>query len=163
MGELIMQTKRTSAARKPSKGETRRFAKPVVNCDYCQRPARLVGGNVIYPHRPDLESKKFWLCAFCDAYVGCHSGTIKPLGRLANAELRKAKVAAHDAFDPIWKARLAEKQKLDPAYQQHHARGGRYKRLAELMGLRAQDCHIGMFTPEQCYQAIAICKSGALA
>lgn len=42
----------------------------------------------------------------CDAYVGVHKGTKRAKGRLANPELRRAKVAAHEAFDPIWKAKL---------------------------------------------------------
>ena len=72
-----------------------------VTCPYCNNPAVLVGGDVIYPHRPDLYEKKFWQCDPCDAYVGCHrpgvgygDGT-RPLGRLANAELREAKKNVH--------------------------------------------------------------------
>jgi len=79
-----------------------------VTCPYCQSAAKLVGGRAIYPHRPDLAAKRFWQCKPCDAYVGCHEagngqgdGT-KPLGRLANAELRKAKKDAHYAFDRLW-------------------------------------------------------------
>lgn len=80
-----------------------------VCCDYCGRPARLVGGAEVYPHRPDLSSKRFWLCRPCDAWVGCHpkaeprrgglgDGTV-PLGRLANADLRRAKQRAHAAVE----------------------------------------------------------------
>lgn len=75
-----------------------------VICSYCNKPAELVTGKEIYPHRPDLYPKKFWRCRPCTAYVGCHKpnagygdGT-RPLGRLANAELRAAKSAAHAAF-----------------------------------------------------------------
>lgn len=77
-------------------------------CPYCGESAELVGGLRIYLHRSDLAGLRFWLCAPCDAYVGCHKagngygdGT-RPLGRLANAELRKAKSAAHAAFDRLW-------------------------------------------------------------
>lgn len=80
----------------------------IPQCPYCGKKAELVCGLRIYPHRKDLAHLKFWLCSDCHAYVGCHKaesgygdGT-KPLGRLANAELRKAKSAAHAAFDPIW-------------------------------------------------------------
>lgn len=60
-----------------------------VKCPYCERHAELVGGEVIYPHRPDLGSKKFWLCTPCNAYVGCHAGDdgTRPLGRLTAADL----------------------------------------------------------------------------
>src|SRR5436309_3529676 len=39
-------------------------------CPYCGHFARLVGGDVIYPHRPDLSELWFWQCAPCDAHVG---------------------------------------------------------------------------------------------
>lgn len=69
----------------------------MVACDYCGDAAKLVTGKAIYPHRPDLFRLHFWQCEPCGAYVGCHKkeggngdGT-KPLGRIANAELRAAK------------------------------------------------------------------------
>jgi hypothetical protein len=134
----------------------------VVKCDYCQRPAKLVSGLVVYPHRRDLADKMFYLCVPCDAYVGCHMGTTFPFGRLANAELRKAKTAAHAAFDPIWQYRLSVKRKTDKSYTKGHARGGRYKKLGELMGIPGENCHIGMFDVEQCKKAVEICRSGAM-
>lgn len=38
----------------------------------------------------------FWPSISCDyRHVGCHRGTIEPLGRVANADSRRAKRAAH--------------------------------------------------------------------
>lgn len=74
-----------------------------MECPYCRQPAKLVTGAAMYPHRPDLIHKWFYRCFPCDAHVGCHPGTRNPLGRLANFELRTAKIAAHAAFDPIWR------------------------------------------------------------
>ncbi len=133
-----------------------------VNCDYCRQPAALVDGTVIYPHRPDLAHKHFYNCAPCAAWVGCHPGTTNPLGRLADAELRAAKQSAHAAFDPIWKARFFAKAKADPKYTRGMARGGRYKKLAEVMGIPKAECHIGMFDVQQCRRVVEICRSGAL-
>lgn len=119
-----------------------------VLCDYCGKPARLVTGNVIYPHRSDLFTKLFYQCAPCDAYVGCHpkarpdgtggmgGGTV-PMGRLANAELRRAKQAAHAAFDPLWKSRTMTRKEA-------------YAWLAKAMGVSRGNAHIGMFNAEQC-------------
>jgi hypothetical protein len=42
------------------------------------------------------------------------------------------------------------------------ARGGRYKKLAELMGISKKECHIGMFDVDQCRRVVEICSSGAL-
>ena len=123
-----------------------------VLCPYCGSEAKLVGGLAIYPHRPDLGGKKFWRCKPCDAYVGCHEagngqgdGT-KPLGRLANAELRKAKKDAHYAFDRLW---------LDSP-NRRRARGAAYAWLADAMGLTADECHIGEMDVQQCRQVFRL-------
>lgn len=119
-----------------------------VVCDYCGNEARMVGGLEIYPHRRDLAILKFYLCDPCDAYVGTHRNTNppQPLGRLANAELRKAKKAAHAAFDPLWRSGRMNR---------HQA----YKHLAQLMELPPKDAHIGMFTIEQCHRVVALIQT----
>lgn len=136
--------------------------KKIPICDYCKKTSNLVTGEVIYPHRPDLYSLNFYICKPCNAYVGCHKGTINPLGRLANTELRNAKKEAHAAFDPIWKARHERKSAVDPTYKKSMARGGRYKKLAELLGVEIKDCHIGMFDVDMCMKVIQICNDGLL-
>ena len=55
-----------------------------IACDYCQASAELVDSKVIYGRSYGL----MWLCRPCGAWVGTHEGTEKPLGRLANADLR---------------------------------------------------------------------------
>lgn len=119
-----------------------------VPCSYCDRPARLVMGREIYRHLHHLRLQWFWLCEPCDAYVGCHRkgcgqgyGT-KPLGRLANAQLRRAKMAAHDAFDPLWKSGRM-------------ARGDAYAWLAGQLGISVENCHIGMFDVDGCNAVVA--------
>lgn len=130
-----------------------------VICACCGRPAVLVKGNVIYPHRADLHALNFWECSPCGAYVGCHRrGTFErtngkkivhhgdePLGRLANAALRQAKQAAHAAFDPLWKSKRFSTRK--------HA----YAWLAEQLGVSVENCHIGMFDVAGCEAVIAAC------
>lgn len=101
-------------------------------CPYCNCAFVLVDGDVIYPHRQDLKSRKFYLCEPCNAYVGCHAGTDMPFGRLANAELRKAKMDAHTAFDSYWK-------------NAGISRGQAYHWLCKKLGIDFEDCHIGMF------------------
>jgi hypothetical protein len=111
---------------------------PAPHCDYCGRPARLTSGREVYPHRPDLAAKRFYACTPCDAYVGCHPGTVQPLGRLADAELRAAKQAAHAEFDKLWK------QKLLPS------RTAAYAWLAGALRIEPRLCHIGMMDPVDC-------------
>lgn len=121
-----------------------------VLCPYCGAVAEFVGGDAVYPHRADLFDRRFYLCRACNAYVGTHKGTTKPLGRLANLELRDAKVAAHAAFDPLWKG------------QPTKARSQAYRWLAVLLGIPASQCHIGMFNVEQCRRVVALCSERTL-
>lgn len=118
-------------------------------CPYCGKVSVLVGGLIIYPHRQDLAEKRFYNCAPCGAYVGCHQGTNEPFGRLADAELRKAKQAAHAAFDPLWRSKRME-------------RNVAYARLSDAMGLSREETHIGMFDLEQCRRVVELVKAGAL-
>lgn len=106
-------------------------------CPYCLMLSVLVGGDVIYPHRPDLFQKRFYYCRKCDAWVGCHNGTDVPLGRLANKELRTWKMKAHSAFDPLWK-----EKKMN--------RNDAYKLLQRIMAMSQDEAHIGLFSVEQC-------------
>lgn len=113
-------------------------------CD-CGRRSLLVVGATIYPARQDLARRMFYMCIKCQAWVGCHPGTLRPLGRLANAELRAAKQRVHAILDPLWK--VAEKR--------GRARRHCYKRLAADLGIKPEDCHVGMFDTPTCERAIA--------
>lgn len=121
-----------------------------VKCPYCEKKAKLVTGEVVYPHRSDLAEKRFYHCAPCGAYVGCHDGTEKPLGRLANPKLRSLKMRCHDAFDPHW---LSQKGKHGNV---RDLRSQLYNRLAKQMGIPKDECHFGMFTEVQCEQALRL-------
>lgn len=118
-------------------------------CPYCNGKVELVSGNAIYPHRSDLHDKHFWLCAPCDAYVGCHDGTTKPLGRLANTELRQAKIAAHSVFDPLWQ-RVNGHRRM--------TRNAAYGWLADQLGVSRSECHIGMMDVDRCRLVVALCN-----
>lgn len=116
-----------------------------VICPYCGKRAEFVDSKVIY----GTSYGMIYLCRPCNAYVGCHDfapGDV-PKGRLANAELRRWKIAAHDAFDPLWKSGPFK-----------HRRNAAYAWLAEQMGLPKEETHIGMFDVAQCKQVIQICR-----
>jgi zinc-finger-containing domain len=128
-------------------------------CPYCDHAAEFATGADIYPHRPDLGALNFWRCQPCGAFVGCHKagsyrfeddrkiahdGT-EPLGRLADAELRRAKMAAHAAFDPMWKARGMGRRQA-------------YAWLADRLRLPVERTHIGEFDAATCARVVAICS-----
>ena len=117
-----------------------------MKCPYCNQEAILTDGQEIYPHRPDLWDLPFYICRSCNAYVGCHPGTTKPLGRLADKALRAAKSEAHRAFDPLWKSK------------QLGNRSQAYNWLANQLNIPKQDCHIGMMDVDTCAQVIEVCR-----
>lgn len=115
-------------------------------CPECKGEANLVTGREIYPHRPDLFSKKFWACLPCDCYVGCHPGTTKRMGHLANAETRRLKIAAHAAFDPLWK-------------DGDMSRTQAYRWLRERLGMSERDCHMGWMSDADLRRVIDTCST----
>ena len=114
-------------------------------CPYCEQFSKRVTGKEIYPHKNDLKSKTFYECKRCKAYVGCHKGTDKPLGRLANPELRYYKKLAHSSFDQLW--RNTELNRSDA-----------YEWLAKEMDMHPSKCHIGMFDIHECIEVIRLFK-----
>lgn len=104
-------------------------------CIECGKQGVLVSGQAIYPHRPDLYAKRFYRCP-CGAYCGCHPGSVVPLGNPCGPETRKARSAAHAAFDPLW-------QKGDLS------RPSAYAWLAAATGIKREKCHIGMMSADQ--------------
>lgn len=71
------------------------LAEDTVTCPYCILKAELVRGYKIYPRIPGLHNKWYYSCPNCDAYVGCHPKTKRPLGTPANAELRTLRSEVH--------------------------------------------------------------------
>lgn len=114
-------------------------------CEYCGNEADLVTGKDIYPQYPGLWNLWLWQCKPCKAHVGTHTNSKDhaALGRLANAELRKAKREAHAAFDPLWK-------------NGQRSRKTAYKWLARKMGIDVNRCHIGWFDLDQCKMVVWI-------
>lgn len=119
-----------------------------VICPYCKADAELVTGREIYPHRSDLFRLKFWRCKPCGAYTGTHKDSKRhaPKGRLANAELRKARIEAHTSFDPLWKD--------GGIYNRKEA----YRWLRDTLGMERQP-HIGFMDVEQCMRVVELCSA----
>lgn len=97
-----------------------------IHCCECERKvfAHLVTGKEVYPHRKDLYNLPFWRCQRCKNFVGCHHKTqnrTKPLGVIANKELKKARLEIHKILDPLWKSGKLSRRKL-------------YKMLSEKLG-----------------------------
>lgn len=122
------------------------------DCPYCGKRSEPCEGTLIYPGRHDLCDKLFFICSTCWAYVGTHASSGKPTGRLANAELRRAKQAAHTAFDRLWIAKMRKDRVSKSA-----ARGAAYRWLAAALGMDPKDCHISMMDVADCCRVVSAC------
>jgi hypothetical protein len=110
-------------------------------------------GLQLFPARVDLREKHYHVCRNCDAWVGCKDVTWEPIGRLANAELRRAKQAAHTALQKVWTAGAEQY-----GWTKSKARNLAYGWLCSEMGMRAGTANIGDFDLEQCELVALICQ-----
>lgn len=146
-----------------------RIASTNLLCPYCFTPARLTDSSEVYNGR---SYGPVYVCGRypeCDAYVGVHKGTGEPLGRLADARLRKAKVQAHKAFDPLWRNAPRMYDLPDDPQERKKAvtrikgvaRNRAYRWLAMKLGIRADDCHIGFMNIMECKRVAQVCRNAS--
>jgi hypothetical protein len=125
-------------------------------CPYCSNPSVYVDSQEIY------RTKSYgmaYLCRPCGAYVGVHKGTDKALGRLANAELRAAKMEAHHWFDQIAKQKGVINEVWPIFIKGIANRNKAYLWLSKHLSIPVDDCHIGMFDVELCKRTVDISKT----
>ena len=101
-------------------------------CRYCGGVIRLVPASSIYGESAErLGMKEEWLyqCQNCNARVGCHKGTRRPLGNVANEVLRLKRMETHQVFDSFWRAKRMSRTKA-------------YRWLSEQMELPESKAHL---------------------
>ena len=143
---LRQSGKRLIRRRKRHKEENK--LKDMKICRYCGGVIRLVPASSIYGESAErLGMKEEWLyqCQNCNARVGCHKGTRRPLGNVANEVLRLKGMETHQVFDSFWRAKRMSRTKA-------------YRWLSEQMELPESKAHIGGFEMEQCQQLIELCR-----
>jgi hypothetical protein len=113
-------------------------------CPYCGGKPELTDSIEIY----GKSYGDIYLCRPCRAWVGTHKGSRKPLGRLANEELREWKKRAHFYFDRLWKSKRSKRK----------ARSKGYKWLSEQLKTELNNTHIGMFDVELCKIVVKLCQ-----
>lgn len=119
----------------------------VMKCPYCGEEVILRKSNYVYNNNKYLGY--MWVCADfpkCDSYVGCHPNTTRPLGVIADRNLRRLKTLAHRSFDPIWKGGDMNRRQA-------------YTWLSKQLGIETKDCHIGMFNENLCKRTIEVCHN----
>lgn len=118
-------------------------------CRYCGGAVRLVSASKVYgpaaAARLGIERQSFYQCQNCNARVGCHPGSTRPLGNLANEALRMKRMETHHAFDSFWKERGMSRTQA-------------YKWMAKKMRLSEELAHIGGFEIDRCQKLIKLCE-----
>lgn len=93
---------------------------------------RLTTGQEVYSHRPDLSEKPYWRCDTCSNWVGCHRGTITPLGCIPTPELKAWRTKIHSVLDPLWQGHWTSRSAI---YARLSSVLGREYHTAELRSL----------------------------
>lgn len=118
-------------------------------CRYCGGAVRLVSASKVYgpaaAARLGIERQSFYQCQNCNARVGCHPGSTRPLGNLANEALRMKRMETHHVFDSFWEERGMSRTQA-------------YKWMAKKMRLSEELAHIGGFEIDRCQKLIKLCE-----
>lgn len=111
-----------------------------MKCSYCKKQARFCENKEIYG-RNYGKSYMCYYCQDCDARVGVHNNRAdKPLGTMANKELRHLRVKVHSIIDPLWKSGKMKRKQV-------------YKLLEDTFGRKI---HIGESDEKTCLEIIKI-------
>ena len=119
-----------------------------IYCPYCGAEAKLRPASVVYKENTIDESAYLFVCdryPKCDAYVNAHKESRRPMGTLANSELRNRRILAHRAMSKIWTNGVMSKEQT-------------YKWLRDKFGLSDSQAHIGMLSEYMCDRVIAACN-----
>ena len=116
------------------------------SCRFCLGEVKLVNNAEFYGR--EYGWPLAYRCSCCGARVGTHPGTDFPLGTLADEQTMKARMAAHEAFDSLWKGKGPLRRAMA------------YKALAKAMCMRF--AHISWMDATECHRVVTLCRSGSL-
>ena len=120
-----------------------------IYCPYCGAPAVCRPSSTVYGADTIDRKSYLYICSnwpSCDAYVSAHKTDRRPMGTLANGNLRHKRILAHQALEKLQKER-------------HMDKWASYVWLQTKLGLDAHHAHIGMFSEQLCDQVISLCHS----
>jgi hypothetical protein len=109
------------------------------SCNLCGGEVEYIPNSEIYFGR-SYGSGFAYRCTKCGAYVGTHKPhPTEAMGILADEELRDAKKKLHAKFDQYW-TNSTERRNV-------------YGKLAKILGIHPDLCHIGYFDKKQVAKA----------
>ena len=119
-----------------------------LNCPYCGAPAVCRPASAVYGNTLRQKGSYLYLCSrypACDAYVSAHKKDRRPMGTLADGNLRHKRILAHRALENLRRERRMEKWAV-------------YVWLQGKLKLEPEQAHIGMFPEQMCDQVISLCR-----
>lgn len=120
---------------------------PEVICPYCGKKAVLRPASYLYADKKIFDPDgMFYVCSGypdCDAYVSANKKNQKPLGKMANGELRHLRIEAHRALREIWQ-------------RGYMTQASTYHWLSAKMGLHFKETHIAKFNTYFCEETIRL-------
>lgn len=120
-----------------------------IRCPYCGAAAAMRPAGDIYGYSPQSKGKHLYVCTnwpVCDSYVAAHKDDLRPMGTMANGELRHKRILAHKALDSYQKAT-------------HMNKWAGYVWLQVKLGMEPDKAHIAMFSEEECDRVIDLCRN----
>ena len=108
-----------------------------MKCPYCNKEANYIDSKHYYSN--GVSYGMMYLCWECDARVGTHKNSGKPLGTMANHYLRELRKQAHSLFDPLWKEKKMTRKEA-------------YSYLKEKTGVK----HIAWARENECKKVISV-------
>lgn len=114
-----------------------------MTCNICgSENVFLVSNSVVYGKEYG-KVPYVYLCENCKSYVGVHPN-MKPMGILADDEMRELRKKCHALFDKTWK--------------DNKERSVRYAELAEKLDIK--ECHFSWMSKEELKKALTIIEAG---
>lgn len=98
-------------------------------CPYCGRMAVLRPAKHVYGSQNLDPGNYLYVCSgypSCDSYIGVHKKTMRPMGTLANGDLRHKRIEAHRALNQVVNSGIMTKKGIYLVAEQDRSKGKRY-------------------------------------
>ena len=120
---------------------------PEVICPYCGKKAVLRPASYLYGEKRIFTPETmFYVCSGypdCNAYVSANQKNHRPLGIMADGELRNLRIKTHRALREIWT-------------QGYMTKNSTYHWLSGKLALPEKETHVAMFSTYRCRETIRL-------
>ena len=144
---IRQKSKQERVGEKLKKGTKTKEHPQSMRCPYCGAPMVIRPAEEIYRRKTNAE--RLLVCSRypeCNTYAQFIPGTDELMGNPADPALRRLRDHAHRSFDRVWK-------------KGYMSRDDAYHWMADFLGLRRDQAHIGRFDTYRCRRVISKCEA----